>query len=69
MTRHEALAELLQFARDPNRQQLLEKFKQCPESRKVSELLGHAVRSGKGYSRHNRRVNWLPVPAGVVHPG
>jgi hypothetical protein len=69
MTRREALAELFQFSQDPNRQKLLEKFKQCPESRQASELLGQAVLNRKGYSRHNRHADSLPVPPSVVHPG
>ena len=69
MTRKEAVAELDALARDPNRQQLEEKFKRCPESRKVSELLGAAVLGRKGYSRHIRREDSLPVPPSLVHPG
>lgn len=69
MTREEAVRELVAVAHDPNREQLEEKFKQCPESRRVSELLGAAVLGRKGYSRHNRCDDSLPVPPGLVHPG
>jgi hypothetical protein len=69
MTRKQAVAELERLARDPNREQLEEKFKQCPESRQTSELLGAAVLGRRGYSRHARREDSLPVPPGLVHPG
>lgn len=69
MTRKEAVAELEQLGRDPNRKQLEEKFKQCPESRQLSELLGAAIVGGRGYSRRNRREDSLPVPPALVHPG
>lgn len=69
MTRKQAIAELEQLARDPNRQHLEEKFTQCPESREISEVLGAAVLAQKGYSRCNRREDLLPVPPGLVHPG
>ena len=38
MTREEAVRELVALAHDPNRERLEEKFKRCPESRRVSEL-------------------------------
>jgi len=69
MTRGQALAELEAFAQDPNRQQLQEKFRRCPEARRVSELLGAALLSRKGYSRQTRREDSLPVPPSLVHPG
>ena len=69
MTRRQAVADLEAFAQDPNQRELQEKFKRCPESRKVSELLGAAVLARKGYSRQIRREDSLPVPPGLVHPG
>jgi hypothetical protein len=69
MTRKQAIAELEAFAHDPNRQQLEEKLKRCPESRNASELLGASVLGRRGYSRHVRREDSLPVPPGLVHPG
>ncbi|HEU0139404.1 MAG TPA: hypothetical protein VFQ79_06830 [Bryobacteraceae bacterium] len=69
MTRRQAVAELEAFGQDPNRQQLQEKFKRCPESRKISELLGAAVLGRKGYSGQIRREDSLPVPPSLVHPG
>ena len=69
MTRRQAVAELEAFAQHPNQQNLQEKFKRCPESRKVSELLGTAVLGRKGYSRQTRREDSLPVPPSLVHPG
>ena len=69
MTRKEAILELETLARDPNRQRLEEKFKRCPEARRVSELLGTAVVGRKGYSRRIRREDSLPVPPSLVHPG
>jgi hypothetical protein len=69
MTRKQAIAELEAFAHDPNRHQLEEKLKRCPESRKASELLGAAVLGRRGYSRQFRREDSLPVPPGLVHPG
>ena len=69
MTRQHTMRELEGFAHDPNRQQLEEKFTRCPESRRVSELLGAAVIGRKGYSRHSRFDGSLPVPPGLVHPG
>ncbi|MBC8165919.1 MAG: hypothetical protein H7Y20_08610 [Bryobacteraceae bacterium] len=69
MTRKQAVAELEAFTQDPNWQKLQEKFKRCPESRKMSELLGTAVLGRKGYSRQPRRESSLPVPPGLVHPG
>ena len=69
MTRQQAVKELAAFAHDPNRQQLEGKFTRCPESRRLSELLGAAVIGRKGYSRHNRFDGSLPVPPGLVHPG
>ena len=69
MTREEAIRELEAFANDPNRKQLEDRFSRCPESRRLSELLGAAVVGRKGYSRHNRFDGSLPVPPGLVHPG
>jgi len=69
MTRTQAVADLEAFAHDPNQRELQEKFKRCPESRRVSELLGAAVLGRKGYSRQIRREDSLPVPPGLVHPG
>jgi hypothetical protein len=69
ITRKEAIAELEALNRDPNRDALQEKFKRCPESREVSELLGQAVAHRRGYSRQIRRGDSLPVPRGLVHPG
>ena len=69
MTRRDAIAELEQVARDPNRDRIEEKFRQCPDARLASELLGAAVLGRKGYSRRIRREDSLPVPAVLVHPG
>ena len=69
MTRTQAIAELDALNRDPNRQELEEKFKRCPQSREVSELLGQAVAGRKGYSRRIVRADSLPVPRALVHPG
>jgi hypothetical protein len=69
MTRKQAVAELEAFTHDHNRQQLQEKFKRCPESQRISELLGAAVLSRRSYSRQIRREDSLPVPPGLVHPG
>jgi hypothetical protein len=69
MTRKQAIAELEAFAEDANRQQLQEKFKRCPESRRVSEVLGAATLGRRGYSRQTRREDLLPVPPAQVHPG
>jgi hypothetical protein len=69
MTQKQAIAELEAFGHDPNRHQLEEKLKRCPESRKASELLGAAVLGRRGYSRPCRREDSLPVPPGLVHPG
>lgn len=69
MTRKQAIAELEDLTRDPNRAALQEKFKRCPESREVSELLGRALASRRGYSRQIRRDDSLPVPRSLVHPG
>jgi hypothetical protein len=69
MTRRQAVADLEAFAQDPNQRELQEKFKRCPESRKVSELLGAAVLARKGYSRQTHREDSLPVPPSLVHPG
>jgi hypothetical protein len=63
------LRELAAFAEDPHRNQLLEKFKSCPEARELSELLGRALAGRKGYSRHAASARLLPVPPGLVHPG
>jgi hypothetical protein len=69
MTRRDAIAELEKLALDPDRDRIEEKFRQCPDARLASELLGAAVLGRKGYSRHIRRKDSLPVPAGLVHPG
>jgi hypothetical protein len=69
VTRKQAIAELERLAQDSNRQHLEEKFKRCPESREISELLGRAVAARKGYSRRVRRDDLLPVPPALVHPG
>ena len=69
MTRRDAIAELEKLALDPDRDRIEEKFRQCPDARLASELLGAAVLGRKGYSRHIRRDDSLPVPAGLVHPG
>jgi hypothetical protein len=69
MTRRDAIAKLEQLARDPNRDHIEEKFRQCPDARIASELLGAAVLGRKGYSRHIRREDSLPVPVGLVNPG
>jgi hypothetical protein len=69
MTRKEAIAELEALHRDTNRHELEEKFKRCPESRRISELLGQAVAGRKGYSRRIARADSLPVPRALVHPG
>ena len=67
MTRKQALAELDAFVHDPNRHQLEEKLKRCPESRKASELLGSAVLGRRGYSRQFRREDSLRL-AGLNWP-
>jgi hypothetical protein len=64
----QALRELDEFARDPHRDRLLEKFK-CKDSRQFSELLGKALQSHAGSSQRQQLVASLPVPAGLVHPG
>ena len=64
----QALRELDEFARDPHRDRLLEKFK-CKDSRQLSELLGKALQSHAGSSQRQYRAVLLPVPAGLVHPG
>lgn len=70
MTEEEILCELAEFARDPHRDQLLEKFNSCPESRQLSELLGAALGiRRRGYSRQEESGALLPVPPGLVHPG
>ena len=69
MTRRDAIAELEKLALDPDRDRIEEKFRQCPDARLASELLGAAVLGGTGYSRRIRREDSLPVPAGLVHPG
>ena len=69
MTRRDAIAKLEQLARDPNRERIEEKFRQCPDARIASEILGAAVLGRKGYSRRIRREDSLPVPAGLVQPG
>ena len=69
MTRRDAIAELEKLALDPDRDRIEEKFRQCPDARLASELLGAAVLGRKGYSRRIRREDSLPVPAGLVHPG
>ena len=69
MTRKEALRELAEWARDPHREQLLEKFNSCPEARQLSELLGAALASQKDSWRHTASARLLPVPPGLVHPG
>lgn len=63
-----ALRELDEFARDPHRERLLQKFI-CQESRQLSELLGAALYREQGYSRAQARGAFVPVPAGLVHPG
>jgi hypothetical protein len=69
MTRKEAILELEMLACDRNRQRLEEKFKRCPEARKLSELLGAAVLGRQGYWRRIPREDSLPVPPSLVHPG
>lgn len=69
MTREEAISELEQLGRDPNREHLEEKFNRCPELRQVSEALGAALFARRGYSRRTRREDSLPVPPALVHPG
>ena len=69
MTRKQAIAEIEALNRDPNRQELEEKFKRCPHSREVSELMGRAVAGRRGYSRRILRADSLPVPRALVHPG
>ncbi|HZQ54109.1 MAG TPA: hypothetical protein VFB14_18040 [Bryobacteraceae bacterium] len=64
----QALRELDEFASDPHRDRLLEKFK-CKDSRQLSELLGKALQSHPGSSQRQERVASLSVPAGLVHPG
>lgn len=64
----EALRELDKFARDPQRDRLLDKFT-CPESRRLSELLGSALGLEPGYSPRRVRGALLPAPPGLVHPG
>jgi hypothetical protein len=64
----EALRELDQFARDPHRDRLLNKFI-CPESHQMSELLGASLGLEPGYSPRRTRGASLPAPAGLVHPG
>ena len=64
----QALRELDEFARDPHRDRLLEKFK-CKNSRQLSELLGKAIQSHAGFYQRQQRAVSLPVPAGLVHPG
>jgi len=68
MTRRQAVEELERLARDPNRQRLEEKFRLCPESRSLSELLGACVHVRKG-QRPRDRQNLLPVPPCRIHPG
>lgn len=70
MTKQEVLRELAEFARDPHRDQLLERFNSCPESGQLSELLGSALGiRQQGYSRQEEPGALLPVPPGLVHPG
>lgn len=69
MTRDEAIAELEQLGRDPNREHLEEKFQQCPESKLLSEILRAALVGRQGYSRQHRRDDSLPLPPALVHPG
>ena len=63
-----ALRELDEFARDPHRDCLLNKFI-CQESIQLSELLGSALGHGPGYSPRRVRGALLPAPPGLVHPG
>jgi hypothetical protein len=67
--KQDVLRELAEFAQDPHRDRLLEKFKTCPEARQLSELLGSALAGRKVYSRHLTSARLLPVPPGMVHPG
>ena len=64
----EALRELAEFARDPNRERLLNKFI-CQESRQLSGLLGAALGLEPGYSPRRVRGALLTAPPGLVHPG
>ncbi len=64
----QALRELSEFARDPHRDRLVNKFT-CQESYQLSELLGGALRREPGYLRSPVRDASLPVPAALVHPG
>ena len=64
----QALRELSEFAHDPHREHLLQKFP-CKESRQLSELLGVALQRDQAYSQPRARGGSLPVPAGLVHPG
>ena len=68
MTRQQAVDELERLARDPNRQRLEEKFRLCPESRLLSELLGASVLVRRS-QRQRERQDLLPVPPCRVHPG
>lgn len=68
MTRKQAVEELERLARDPNRQRLKEKFRLCPESRALSELLGASVLVRRG-QRPRDRQDLLPFPPCRVHPG
>jgi hypothetical protein len=64
----EALREFAEFARDPHRDRLLDKFT-CPDSRRLSELLGSALGVEEGYFPRRVRGASLPAPPGLVHPG
>ncbi len=64
----QALRELGEFARDPHRDRLVNKFT-CQESRQFSEVLGGALHREPGYLRLPVRDASLPLPAGLVHPG
>ena len=68
MTRQKAIEEIERLARDPNRQQLEEKFRLCPESRALSDLLGACVLVRRG-QRPRDRQDLLPIPPCRVHPG
>ncbi len=68
-SKKEALRELAEFAQDPHRERLLEKFKVCPESSQLAELLGTALAGRSGYSQRRAPARSLPVPPGLVHPG
>ena len=69
MTEEEVLRELDALVRDPHRERLLEKFQLCEEAIELSELLGTALYSRKGYYHLTASAPSLPVPAGVIHPG